>query len=161
MAAQGWDLLVLRSDLHQTKIAPVTLVDPAEGEVLFRVESFALTANNVTYAVAGDQIGYWRFFPKADGWGCIPAWGYGVVEASAHPDFTAGERFYGYWPMGSHLLAEWQMPVEISIMLFVISGTTLPGSGHVLGVGRQVVVVGVDQLQLQLDAQRQRLGMGE
>ena len=29
-------------------------------------------------------------------------------------------------------LAEWQMPVEISIMLFVISGTTLPGSGTLL-----------------------------
>lgn len=105
MAAQGWDFLVLRSDLHQTKIAPVTLAEPADGEVLFRVESFSLTANNVTYAVAGDQIGYWRFFPKPDGWGCIPAWGYGVVESSANPDFKAGERFYGYWPMASHLLA--------------------------------------------------------
>lgn len=105
MAAQGWDFLVLRGDLHQTKIAPLDLAEPAEGEVLFRVQSFALTANNVTYAVAGDQIGYWRFFPKADGWGCIPTWGYGVVETSANPDFAVGERFYGYWPMGSHLLA--------------------------------------------------------
>jgi NADPH:quinone reductase-like Zn-dependent oxidoreductase len=105
MAAQGWDFLVLRSDLHETKIAPVAVPDPGEGEVLFRVESFSLTANNVTYAVAGDQIGYWRFFPKPDGWGCIPAWGYGVVEASANPDFAPGERFYGYWPMASHLLA--------------------------------------------------------
>lgn len=105
MAAQGWDFLVLRSDLHQTKIAPVALPQPVDGEVLFRVESFSLTANNVTYAVAGDQIGYWRFFPKADGWGCIPAWGYGVVESSSNPDFAPGERFYGYWPMASHLLA--------------------------------------------------------
>ncbi|MDP1736619.1 MAG: DUF2855 family protein [Caulobacter sp.] len=105
MTTQGWDLLVRRSDLHETKIAPTTAPEPADGEVLFRVESFALTANNVTYAVAGDQIGYWRFFPKADGWGCIPAWGYGVVEASAHPDFAAGDRFYGYWPMATHLLA--------------------------------------------------------
>lgn len=105
MAAQGWDFLVLRSDLHETKIAPVAVPDPGEGEVLFRVESFALTANNITYAVAGDQIGYWRFFPHADGWGCIPAWGYGVVERSAHPDFVEGDRFYGYWPMASHMLA--------------------------------------------------------
>lgn len=105
MTTQGWDLLVRRGDLHETKIAPTTTPEPADGEVLFRVESFALTANNITYAVAGDQIGYWRFFPKADGWGCIPAWGYGLVEASAHPDFTAGERFYGYWPMATHMLA--------------------------------------------------------
>lgn len=105
MAAQGWDFLVRRNDLHETRISTVALTAPAGGEVLFRVESFALTANNVTYAVAGDQIGYWQFFPKADGWGCIPTWGYGVVEASGHPDFAPGERFYGYWPMGSHLLA--------------------------------------------------------
>ena len=105
MAAQGWDFIVNRSDLHETRVAPVAVPAPADGEVLFRVESFSLTANNVTYAVAGDQIGYWRFFPQPDGWGCIPAWGYGVVEASAHPDFTLGERFYGYWPMGSHVLS--------------------------------------------------------
>jgi hypothetical protein len=59
--------------------------------------------------------------------------------------------------------AEWQTPVEISIMLEVISGTTLPGqrrsrhqAQHLVGVGREVVVVRVDQLQLELDAQRQR-----
>ena len=32
---------------------------------------------------------------------------------------------------------------------------------HVFGVGGQVVVVGVDELQFQLDAQRQRFGMGK
>ncbi len=106
MTTQGWDLLVRRSDLHETQIVPTTAPEPAEGEVLFRVESFALTANNVTYAVAGDQIGYWRFFPHADGWGCIPAWGYGVVEASANADFAVGDRFYGYWPMATHMLAK-------------------------------------------------------
>ena len=105
MAAQAWDFLVRRSDLHETRVEPATVVAPADGEVLFRVESFSLTANNITYAVAGDQIGYWRFFPKPDGWGCIPAWGYGVVEASANPDFAVGDRFYGYWPMGSHVLS--------------------------------------------------------
>ena len=105
MTTPAWDLLVARSDLHRTAITPVTIADPAEGEVLFRVQSFSLTANNITYAVAGDQIGYWQFFPRPDGWGCIPTWGYGVVGKTAHPDFKVGERFYGYWPMGSHMLA--------------------------------------------------------
>lgn len=105
MTGQAWDFVVDRRDLHRTEVREMPTPVPAEGEALFRVESFALTANNVTYAVAGDQIGYWKFFPKPDGWGCIPAWGYGVVEASANPDFKVGERFYGYWPMGSHLLA--------------------------------------------------------
>ena len=40
---------------------------------------------------------------------------------------TSASRIGVSWPTTS--LAEWQMPVEISIMLFVISGTTLPGSG--------------------------------
>ena len=104
MTGSAWDFLVDRKDLHRTEIREAAVPAPADGEVLFRVESFSLTANNITYAVTGDQIGYWRFFPKPEGWGCIPAWGYGVVEASASPDFKAGERFYGYWPMASHLL---------------------------------------------------------
>lgn len=105
MSTTAWDFLVRRDDPRQTRVEPVALSAPAEGEVLFRVESFALTANNITYAVVGDQIGYWRFFPKPDGWGCVPAWGYGVVEASAHPDFAVGDRFYGYWPMATHVLS--------------------------------------------------------
>ena len=48
----------------------------AEGEARLRVERFALTANNVTYGVVGDRIGYWRFFPASDdAWGVIPVWG--------------------------------------------------------------------------------------
>eukprot|EP01030_Chromulinospumella_sphaerica_P018320 gene18320-18176_t len=105
MAAQGWDLLVPRSDLHQTKIAPVTLVDPAEGEVLFRVESFALTANNVTYAVAGDQIGYWRFFPAPEGFGRVPVWGFATVVESRAEGIEPGLRLFGYLPMSSHFSA--------------------------------------------------------
>ena len=60
----GWDLLVDRNDLTRTTLVAA---DPdialAEGEVLLAVESFALTANNVTYGAAGDMIGYWKFFP--------------------------------------------------------------------------------------------------
>ena len=45
----GWDLLVDRSDLTRTTLVAA---DPdialAEGEALLAVESFALTANNVT-----------------------------------------------------------------------------------------------------------------
>ncbi len=40
---------------------------------------------------------------------------------------TSASRIGVSWPSTS--LLEWQMPVEISIMLLVISGTTLPGSG--------------------------------
>ena len=40
------------------------------------IVSFALTANNITYAAFGDAMNYWQFFPVPgdDGaaWGCIP-----------------------------------------------------------------------------------------
>lgn len=75
----------------------------AADEVLIRIDAFALTANNITYAVAGERMSYWNFFPAEEGWGRIPVWGFGDVVASAHTDIRVGERLYGYFPMGSHL----------------------------------------------------------
>ena len=84
----------------QTSDAPV----PDEtANVILEVDKFALTANNITYAVAGESMQYWQFFPTEAGWGRVPVWGYGTVVASAHPDINPGDRFYGYYPVGSHL----------------------------------------------------------
>ena len=44
----------------------------AADQVLLAVDRFALTANNITYALTGDMLGYWTFFPADDGWGRIP-----------------------------------------------------------------------------------------
>ncbi|WP_161962267.1 DUF2855 family protein [Nocardioides speluncae] len=78
----------------------------APGEARFRIERLALTSNNVTYALIGEQIGYWRFFPAADGWGRVPAWGYAEVVDSAADAVEVGERFYGFWPMSSEVTLE-------------------------------------------------------
>ena len=59
--------------------------DLDEGEAQLRVERFALTTNNVTYAALGEQLGYWRLFPAPEGWGRIPAWGYARVVGSRSP----------------------------------------------------------------------------
>jgi hypothetical protein len=77
-----------------------------EGQVLFRVDRFALTSNNISYAVAGDMLNYWGFFPAEEGWGRIPVMGFGEVLRSAHPGAREGERFFGFYPMASHLLIE-------------------------------------------------------
>jgi hypothetical protein len=69
------------------------------GQVRWRIDRFALTANNVTYAVMGDFLGYWDFFPAAAGWGRVPAMGWAEVVESAHPDVRTGERYYGWFPM--------------------------------------------------------------
>lgn len=103
----GHAFLVQRSDLSQTRIDSFDASAPlAAGQVRLRTEHFAFTANNITYAVFGESMHYWRFFPAADGWGCIPVWGFAVVEASACDGVAAGERYYGYWPMATHALVQ-------------------------------------------------------
>jgi Protein of unknown function (DUF2855) len=103
----GHTFLVQRNDLSQTRIDSFdTSLPPALGQVHLRVEHFAFTANNITYAVFGETMHYWQFFPATDGWGCIPVWGFAVVEASACDGIAVGERFYGYWPMASHAVVE-------------------------------------------------------
>jgi hypothetical protein len=98
-------LEVRRDDLAQARVVEDPRVALADGEALLAVERFGLTANVITYAVAGDTLGYWRFFPASeDGWGRIPAWGFAEVVASASDALDEGERLFGYVPMASHML---------------------------------------------------------
>ncbi|AWW74987.1 hypothetical protein CD351_11170 [Erythrobacter sp. KY5] len=81
--------------------------DLAEGAIRLEVESFSVTANNITYAVVGDGFGYWNFFPPAgadaDGKGIVPMWGHAKVIESNSDEIDVGERVYGYLPMATHL----------------------------------------------------------
>lgn len=99
----GVDILVSKADLTKATAAAAPLAPLAEGEARLRVEVLALTANTVTYAVAGDAFGYWKFFPAPEGFGKTPAWGFGVVEESRADGVVSGERVYGYFPVASHL----------------------------------------------------------
>ncbi len=94
---------VNRSDLSQARIVDSPALSLGDGEVRLKIESFSVTANNVTYAVVGDAFGYWNFFPGEGEWGVVPMWGHAVVVESRHPDIAVGERVYGYLPMASHL----------------------------------------------------------
>ncbi len=99
------DLELNRTNLHDTRFVEAGPPAPAEGEALLRIESFGLTANNITYAVFGDAMNYWAFFPSTDpAWGRLNVWGYARVEESRHPDLRAGMRVYGYLPGASHLV---------------------------------------------------------
>ena len=70
------------------------------GEVLVRCRDLALTANNVTYALVGEQFGYWRCFPASDpSRGLVPGWGLAEVIASAHPGIPVGCQLFGFLPM--------------------------------------------------------------
>ena len=96
------DLLVDRDNLRHIEARESELtVQP--GEALVKIDRFALTANNVTYAVAGDLIGYWSFFPAPEGLGRVPVWGFGDVVESHADGLSPGTRLYGYWPMSTYL----------------------------------------------------------
>src|SRR5256885_12102613 len=69
------DFIVERQNLRHPKFVPAPdpeSVDVPAEHVLMRVDAFAFTANNVTYAVAGDMLSYWKFFPAGEGWGLSP-----------------------------------------------------------------------------------------
>lgn len=101
-----------RNNYKQSRIIDndLTKSDLDDGQVLVKIDKFALTANNITYAVVGDQLGYWQFFPphisKEDGdinWGILPVWGFADVVQSRHNEVPVGERLFGYFPPASHL----------------------------------------------------------
>lgn len=99
-------LEVLKNDLSQSRLTQRECPDLQTGEILCRVDRFALTANNITYGVVGEKIGYWQFFPAGGGFGVIPVWGFADVVVSRHPDVPVGERLYGYFPMGTHVVLQ-------------------------------------------------------
>ena len=98
------EMMVRRDALDQIAVNETLLGEPGDGEVLLEIEGFAVTANNVTYAVVGDQLGYWNFFPAPESWGIVPVWGHARVITSRVPEIAVGERVYGYLPMASHLI---------------------------------------------------------
>ncbi len=108
MTISGLDLIVTRNRLSEARIAASEFPEPLpEGSCLLEIDRFALTANNITYGVAADMLGYWDFFPTGDETtGRIPVWGFAQVIASAHPEITTGTRVYGYLPMSTHLLVQ-------------------------------------------------------
>jgi hypothetical protein len=113
---------ISRNDYNKTQIVASHTHERvlSEGEVLLKVDSFALTANNITYAVVGDKLGYWQFFPPTKGnanetdgtssdiakehWGILPVWGFADVIKSNNLEVVEGERLFGYFPPASHLV---------------------------------------------------------
>lgn len=114
-------LLVSRTDF-----ADVTLVKAedgalADGHIRVDIGPFALTANNITYMVTGDMIGYWQYFePKAygldqPGTGRMPVWGYGLVRETKCDGLSVGDRIYGFFPVAKSMDMK---PVKMSKMGF-------------------------------------------
>ena len=113
-------LQTFKNDLTQTRIIESSLPSLNEGDISVSIESFAFTANNVTYGVAGNTIGYWNFFQALENvnndWGCIPVWGFAKVDISKNKDIKEGERLFGYFPPADSLNLS---PIKISDEAFI------------------------------------------
>jgi hypothetical protein len=99
---------VSRTDLAAVRVVPVASEPLAPGRARIDIDAFALSSNNITYAVFGDAMRYWDFFPSDDpvAWGRVPVWGFGTVVESISDACAVGERVYGYFPMASELVVE-------------------------------------------------------
>lgn len=93
---------VEKNNIYQVETTETELETLQAGEVRLAIDKYALTTNNITYAVSGFKLKYWNFFPTDEPYGIIPVWGYGTVVASEHPEIKEGERYYGYFPMADY-----------------------------------------------------------
>lgn len=97
-------ITVKRDDLATTQRESTEPATLADGQVRLAVELIGLSANNVSYAAAGDMLGYWAHFSTDDTWGVVPVWGFSVVTESRHPAIAQGERIFGFLPMASDVV---------------------------------------------------------
>jgi len=98
------ELWVNRDQLRETKIVTGSPPQLNDGEVLVAMDKFGLTANNVSYALTGDMIGYWNYYPAEAPWGKVTVWGCADVVESNDSDIPIGERLWGFFPMASHVV---------------------------------------------------------
>ena len=98
------ELQLRRDDITHQRTIETSPTPLASDAARLRIDLFSLTSNNVTYAAMGEgMLGYWDFFPAADGWGRPPCWGFATIESSNVPGLAVGARFWGYFPVGTHL----------------------------------------------------------
>ena len=109
MTQKAYDFVVAKDDLAQCKFIETVVpsaADLPDGALLVKVDRFAFTANNITYALLGDAMKYWQLFPAPDGCGIVPVWGFGEVIASKHESVGQGEILFGYFPMATQLVIQ-------------------------------------------------------
>ncbi len=97
-------LVVRRSDPSDISAREEAAGPLADGQVRLRVDLFGLSSNNISYALYGDMLGYWDYFPVDDDHGCVPVWGFADVTESGHEQLPVGARLFGYLPMGEELV---------------------------------------------------------
>ncbi|MEM7272763.1 MAG: DUF2855 family protein [Actinomycetota bacterium] len=105
-------VVVSRADVSTAGIAELAIPDLQTGQASLRVDLFGLSANNITYALFGDALGYWAYFPVDQEQGCVPVWGFAEVVDSRSEHLQPGDRVFGYLPMADSVVLEPAEPTE-------------------------------------------------
>jgi len=98
------ELWVDRKNLRETKIFQLDQQPLEDGQIRVAIDKMGLTANNVSYAVSGEMIGYWKYFPAEGDWGKVPGWAMADVVESKSEEIAEGERLWGFFPMASEVV---------------------------------------------------------
>jgi hypothetical protein len=90
-------LRVERKVIGNTRTIEMSGQPLGENQFRLRVGRFAVTANNIMYAVFGDLLLYWNC-PVELPFGQVPAMGWAEVVESNNPDIAMGGRYCGWFP---------------------------------------------------------------
>lgn len=102
-----WALEIDKADIRKAQVVNMQQQALSEGQVRLRLDRFALTANNITYAAFGEVMRYWDFFPSSEtGKGRLPVWGFAEITETRNSDLAEGERIYGYFPAATELVVQ-------------------------------------------------------
>jgi len=113
----NWALEIDKANIRDAALIETTSRDLSIGEARLRIDRFALTANNITYAAFGEVMRYWDFFPaNGESKGRLPVWGFADIVESRADNLPVGGRVYGYFPAASELIV---LPSRISDAGFV------------------------------------------
>ena len=102
MNETAWAIAIDRNDIARAALVADPAGPLAPGQVRVAIDSYAMTANNITYAVFGkpaglfgNDQGYWDFFAEPGEPGRLPVWGFATVIESAADGVAVGDSFYG------------------------------------------------------------------
>lgn len=100
-------------EVHRQNFRDTRVTDPEPqalepGQIRLDIERFAVTTNNITYAVAGDMLDYWGFFPVDAQWGRLPVMGLASISESANDNIAVGGRYFGFYPMADQVVIDAQ-----------------------------------------------------
>ncbi len=100
---------VNRQNFRETRVAEPEPQPLEPGQVRLAIERFAVTTNNITYAVGRRHARLLGFLPRRRSVGvAFPVMGLAEITESANPNINVGGRYFGFYPMADQVVIDAQ-----------------------------------------------------